>query len=104
MAAQAKVLGRVLAGRIVAATDMAAFQTDPKMEPDAAVGQALLAAFDRLRKFGHGYRIEMGAFLRAHDLSIATASRMCELGFGDARGVCAAPSPKIARLTATLPR
>ena len=44
----ARVRGRVLVGRVVAAADVAALEADAQVQPLAAVAQAVLAAGDRL--------------------------------------------------------
>jgi len=50
MAGRVEVLGRVLARRIVATTDMPAFLTEPKVKPTPTRAEALLAPLGRQRR------------------------------------------------------
>ena len=55
------VCGGVAIGRVIAAADMAALETDPQMEPFGARRQAVLAAVNRLRQLGDPDLIEVTA-------------------------------------------
>lgn len=48
MAGLVRVRTRVPVGRVVAATHLAALQTDAQVQPQTAAGQAVLTARDRL--------------------------------------------------------
>jgi hypothetical protein len=51
----------VLVRRVIATADVTATQTDAQVQPDAALSEAVLAAFDAGGQLGDGYLIEMGA-------------------------------------------
>jgi len=57
------VSGRVAAGRVVAAADVAAGEADPEVEPLAAVAQAVLAAVDGHRQLPQLDLVQMRAEL-----------------------------------------
>jgi hypothetical protein len=61
MTAAAGVSAGMTVGRVVAAPDPSALQADAQMQPLAAGGQALLAAFNRLGQPGDANVIEVGA-------------------------------------------
>src|SRR5207249_3659465 len=56
--------GRMAVGRVVAAADVTARQTDAEMEPLAAAAQAVLAAVHLGGEFTHLDLVEMGAGAR----------------------------------------